>query len=116
MTINASTFTNNNVHNNYGFGLWTDAYNANTVFQNNQVSNNQAGGIFHEISYNAIIRNNVISGNAIGYCTGQTYFCGTGGISISDSHDVQVYGNTLTATGSTTPIRAAPTSTGTAAS
>jgi parallel beta-helix repeat protein len=94
---NGATFTNNYVHNNYGFGLWTDAYNTNTIYQNNHVTNNQAGGIFHEISYAAIIRNNVVSGNAIGYCTGLTYFCGTGGISISDSHDVQVYGNTLTA-------------------
>ncbi len=94
---NGATFTNNYVHDNFGFGLWTDAYNANTVYENNRVVNNRAGGIFHEISFNAIIRDNVISGNAIGYCSGQTYFCGTGGISVSDSGDVQIYGNTLTA-------------------
>ena len=93
---NGAVFSNNYVHDNYGFGLWTDAYNRNSVFQGNRVVNNLASGIFHELSFNAIIRDNTISGNALGWCAGSaSYFCGTGGISVSDSHDVEVYRNTL---------------------
>ena len=56
------------------------------------------GGIFEEISSSAVIANNTVTGNgATATCSGAStlYFCGINGISISDSHDVQVYGNTL---------------------
>jgi parallel beta-helix repeat protein len=77
----------NYVHDNHGHGLWTDADNMNTLYENNVVVNNYGAGIFHEISYDAVIRNNRIEGNAFPHTSG--------GIKITSSSNVEVYGNTL---------------------
>jgi parallel beta-helix repeat protein len=77
----------NYVHDNHGHGLWTDADNLNTLYENNVVRNNYGTGIFHEISYDAVIRYNLIEGNAFPHSSG--------GVKITESSNVEVYGNTL---------------------
>lgn len=78
---------NNNVHDNYGPGLWTDFDNRNTLYEGNTIVNNQGAGIIHEISHQAVIRDNTIEANG--------YKMLLGGIYISNSAGVEVYGNTL---------------------
>ena len=59
------TFTDNNVHDNGGPGLWADTNNLNTTFDGNTVSNNWGPGIYEEISYNATIINNTVTDNGM---------------------------------------------------
>jgi parallel beta-helix repeat protein len=77
----------NYVHDNHGHGLWTDYDNIDTLYENNVVVNNYGSGIFHEISYDAVIRNNRLEGNALVHASG--------GIRITSSPNVEVYGNSL---------------------
>ncbi len=77
----------NNVHHNYGPGLWTDFNNVNTFYEGNTVVDNAGAGIMHEISHQAVIKNNIVTGNG--------YEMLLGGIYISNSDDVEVVGNTL---------------------
>jgi parallel beta-helix repeat protein len=79
----------NYVHNNHGPGLWTDGSNYNTLYEGNTVVDNYAAGIFHEISYDAVIRNNTVRGNGFG----DPHWLWAGGITISSSRNVEVYGN-----------------------
>jgi hypothetical protein len=79
-------------HHNYGRGLWTDINNINTLYENNIVEDNLHDGIFHEISYKATIRNNFVARNGGGSPTGWLW---GSGILISESPDVEVYGNTV---------------------
>jgi parallel beta-helix repeat protein len=81
----------NFVHHNYGPGLWTDTDNIYTLYENNRAEDNAGEGIFHEISYNAVIRNNQVKRN--GLILGRWAYAG--GITISMSPNVEVYGNTL---------------------
>jgi len=78
---------NNNVHDNHGPGLWADHNNYNTTYEKNLVRDNYGPGILHEISYDAVIRNNTITGNAFEFYVG--------GILVSSSPNVEVYGNKL---------------------
>jgi len=78
-------------HNNHAPGLWADGNNIDTLYENNTVEDNWANGIFHEISYDAVIRNNVIRRNGFGH---DVWLWG-GGIMISSSPNVEIYGNTL---------------------
>jgi parallel beta-helix repeat protein len=89
------TFNNNNVHDNYGQGLWSDGDNINTMYSNNTVRNNAGIGIFHEISYDAVIRNNTLSNNAT-LMTGKSLWWGAE-IFLNTSQNVQIYSNTVTA-------------------
>jgi len=82
---------NNFSHHNNGPGFWTDLNNINTIYEDNRVEDNTQTGIFHEISYKAIIRNNRVARN--GFKSGWLY---GGGITISASPDVEIYGNTVT--------------------
>jgi parallel beta-helix repeat protein len=82
----------NYVHDNNGAGLWTDIDNIDALYEGNRVERNAAPGIFHEVSYRAVIRNNVVQGN--GFARGSSMY--GGGILISNSKDVEVYGNTVT--------------------
>jgi parallel beta-helix repeat protein len=94
-------------HDNCGPGLWTDGYNENVVYENNRVVNNHGPGIFHEIGGAARVSGNTATGNAWGdlKSTGTGKACATsppggktgygGGILVATSHDVEVYGNTV---------------------
>ena len=81
----------NYVHDNWGPGLWADISNIRTTYELNRIEDNNGPGIYHEISYSAIIRNNTIKRNGFGF---DGWIWG-GGIQISTSKDVEVYGNTL---------------------
>jgi parallel beta-helix repeat protein len=84
---------NNYVHHNKGPGLWTDINNINCLYEGNRVEDNEWRGIFHEISYACVIRNNVVRRNGFN-SPGASSIEGAG-ILISDSPDVEVYGNTV---------------------
>ena len=99
----------NNSHDNNGPGLWTDINNIRTTYENNTVSDNAGPGIFHEISYDAIIRNNVISRNGLNL--GGIWWGGAG-IYVSNSPNVEVYGNTLVGNGGGIGLRADDRGTG----
>jgi parallel beta-helix repeat protein len=86
---NGLVVRNNYVHNNHGPGLWTDGSNINTLYEGNTVIDNFAAGIFHEISYDAIIRNNTVRGNG----WGDPQWLWGGGITVSSSLNVEIYGN-----------------------
>nr|WP_245185501.1 right-handed parallel beta-helix repeat-containing protein [Falsiroseomonas frigidaquae] len=81
----------NLVHDNHGFGLWTDIDNFNTLYEGNQVENNSHGGIVHEISYDVVIRDNVLTGNGAGFAD---WLWGAG-IIIQNSQNAEIYGNTV---------------------
>ena len=85
----------NFVHDNNGPGLWTDIENQDTLYEHNRTTANKEAGILHEISYHAIIRDNTVEND--GYAApGQTSPWFGGGIVITASQDVEVYGNTVT--------------------
>jgi len=58
------TVRGNYVHDNYGAGLWFDAYNRNTQVYNNRVEGNLNWGIMYEISYGGTrIHDNLLRSN-----------------------------------------------------
>ncbi|MFC7476243.1 right-handed parallel beta-helix repeat-containing protein [Dankookia sp. GCM10030260] len=81
----------NHVHDNNGYGLWTDIDNIHTLYEGNLVENNRAAGINHEISYDAVIRNNTLIGNGIDH---PEWLWGAG-IQVQNSRNVEIYGNTV---------------------
>ncbi|MEO8104483.1 MAG: right-handed parallel beta-helix repeat-containing protein [Betaproteobacteria bacterium] len=86
---------NNNVHDNTGMGIWSDG-NVRATYENNTVSNNSGVGIFHEISWDAVIRNNTLTNND-SESIGQSCWHGSQ-IHVNNSSNVEIYGNTVTAT------------------
>ena len=84
-------FRNNHVHSNFGIGVWFDANNIRVTIEDNLIEDNEAAGIYYEISYQAVIRNNRIFRNG----DGSADRISRSGIVISESSDVEVYGNTL---------------------
>jgi hypothetical protein len=86
LVVRGNTVTDNN-----GPGLWTDIDNLGTLMENNVVVGNVDAGIFHEISYDAVIRNNIVNGTrspVLNWVSGA-------GILVSNSRNVEVYGNRL---------------------
>ena len=86
---------NNTVYANQGAGLWTDGSNNNTVYDGNKVYDNAGQGIMHEISYAATIANNKVYGNGLGF---DTWLWGAQ-ILVSNSPNVEIYGNDVTVPG-----------------
>ena len=82
----------NDVHDNFGAGLWCDIDCHNVIYERNTVENNDESGIWHEISFDAIIRDNVLRHNGKGY---RIWFWGAD-ILVAASQNVEVYGNTIT--------------------
>lgn len=85
----------NYAHNNNGPGLWTDIKNQDTVYERNRTTENKVAGILHEISYHAVIRDNTIIDDGFAAPGKASPWYG-GGIVISASENVDVYGNTVT--------------------
>jgi parallel beta-helix repeat protein len=85
------TVRNNNVHDNTGKGIWTDHMYLNTLIEGNQVTANRDAGIWHEASYSAIIRNNLCQKNG---AAGSGWLANSG-IQVSNSPNVEIYGNTV---------------------
>ncbi|MFB3922523.1 MAG: right-handed parallel beta-helix repeat-containing protein [Terriglobia bacterium] len=88
------TIRGNYSHDNNGPGLWTDINNDYVLYENNRTTRNVMAGIIHEISFHATIRNNQIEND--GFASGGPSIWYGSGISISNSSDVEVYGNTVT--------------------
>lgn len=107
---------NNLVHDNCGPGLWSDIENVNELYEGNVVYSNSASGIFHEISYKALIRGNLVGSTAAGRngngltvtipnpqggasrtCAGGGGAWGGAEITVNNSSDVEVTGNTVDA-------------------
>lgn len=84
----------NYAHHNKGPGLWTDADNTGILFEYNTVTDNDDAGIMHEISYSCVIRYNTVLRNGVAW--GATFWVDGAGILVSDSTDVEVYGNVVT--------------------
>jgi Right handed beta helix region len=83
----------NNVHDNYGPGLWFDVDCMTTLIEANTVTSNYSGpGIQYEISYNATIRYNTVRYN---YVPGANWWMWGSQILIQNSSGSQVYGNTV---------------------
>jgi hypothetical protein len=85
----------NHLHDNAGYGFWTDIDNIGSLYERNLVEGNTAGGITHEISYAAVIRDNVFRRNG----PASPVWLWGAAILIQNSRDVQVYGNTVDMTG-----------------
>ena len=86
---------NNYAHDNIGPGLWTDIENTNALYEHNRTNGNKEAGILHEISYHAVIRDNTIENDGFS-ASGKTAPWYGGGIVITASQDVEIYGNTVT--------------------
>ena len=57
----------NEVHDNYGAGLWWDGYNKNAQVYGNVVYDNRNWGIFYELSYGGTkIHDNTLTNNGLG--------------------------------------------------
>ena len=88
------TIRGNNVHHNKGKGIWSDTNYPTMLIEGNTVTDNSGTGIYHEIGYAAIIRNNTSSRNG----NGSEQVSGSltrAGIQVTNSPNVQVYGNTV---------------------
>lgn len=85
------TVRNNYVHHNTGMGLWTDTSYPTTIYEYNRVTDNTYGGIYHEVSYDAKIRYNTCERNGLAKTGALRY----GGISVDNSPNVEIYGNTV---------------------
>jgi parallel beta-helix repeat protein len=92
---NGLTVRGNFSHHNDGNGLHCDIDCINTLIENNRVEDNNWRGIFYEISYKGTIRNNVCRRNGFKPPRGVLGPVDHAGILISNSRDVEVFGNTI---------------------
>jgi hypothetical protein len=93
VTATNVTIRRNWVHHNYSPGLATDINNYNVLYEQNIIEDNEGTGITHEISYDAVIRDNIVRGNGVGSWT--QWFTERLGIAVTNSPNVEVYGNVL---------------------
>jgi hypothetical protein len=88
----------NEVHDNYGAGLWWDGYNTNTQVYDNVIYDNRNWGIMWELSYGgAKIHHNTLTGNGLGDGT-PNWFNGVQLlVSCSDGSvgGIEIYANTI---------------------
>jgi parallel beta-helix repeat protein len=88
--VHSFSVTNSFIHDNINNGIWCDIQCGHFVAQGNVVTKNSGNGVFMEISQGpALIANNIIkNNNTAGNDT-------AGGISITDSRNVIIRGNTV---------------------
>jgi hypothetical protein len=86
----------NHLHDNNGFGFWTDGMNVNVVYEHNTFEDNSMGGLMHEINDgtagSTVIRDNIFRRN--GFAHPNRVMFGAA-IIISASNHVEIIGNTL---------------------
>ena len=91
----------NEVHDNYGSGLWWDGYNTNARVYENMIYDNRNWGIFWELSYGgAKIHDNTLIDNGIGDGSSSFYNNVQLLVSASDGSDggIEIYRNTMDGT------------------
>lgn len=86
------TIRNNNVHDNMR-GIWIDTGYLGTLIEGDTVVGNMKAGIWIEATYGAVVRNNRAELNG-GTTTGG--WLGHSGIQVTNSPNVEIYGNTVT--------------------
>ena len=86
------TLRGNNVHHNYGTGLWLDTDNTGALVEKNTTARNDGPGILHETGFKAIIRNNTVRRNGFNFHSG---WIDGSGILLLASNNTQIYGNRL---------------------
>lgn len=91
MKMYGLTFRNNFVHDNMR-GIWIDTGYLNNLVEWNTVSGNLKAGIWIEATYGGVVRNNRAESNG-GTTTGG--WLGHAGIQVTNSPDVEIYGNTV---------------------
>lgn len=82
-------------HDNIGSGLWLDFNNSSFLIENNHTQNNMLYGITQEIGQNGIIRNNLVENEGSNPGAPSNAMWYSGGIVVSASPGVEVYGNTV---------------------
>ena len=89
-------FKDNRLHDNNGFGFWTDGMNINVLYEGNTFEDNAMGGILHEINDGAggqtVIRDNQFGGNGFGHPNRIMFGAA---IMINASNHVKIVGNLL---------------------
>jgi Right handed beta helix region len=88
----------NEVHDNYGSGLWWDGFNRNAQVYGNVIRDNRNWGIFWELSYGGTkIHDNTLTGNGIGDGTANWYNNVQLLVSCSDGSvgRIEIYDNTI---------------------
>jgi hypothetical protein len=89
----------NEVHHNYGAGLWWDGFNRNARIYDNVIYNNRNWGIFWELSYGGTkIHHNTLANNGLG--DGTSNWFGNVQLLISTSDGsvgsgIEIYENTI---------------------
>jgi len=84
-------FRNNWVHHNNGPGIWFDSNNRDITIASNLVEHNSYAGIFYEISYG----DTKIYWNTVRHNGNGNVGPATAGIYISNSRDIEVFGNAV---------------------
>ena len=85
------TVRRNHVYGNLGKGIWSDTNFPTVIIEDNRVTDNRDAGIWHEVSYDATLA--ITPSNAT-----VARLLPTGskrGINVTNSPNVQVYGNTV---------------------
>jgi hypothetical protein len=85
--------TGNNVHHNFGNGLWVDINNVDFRIEGNRADANALSGIFVEISCGGVVRDNDVTANGFG--TTRPAGMENAGILVSNSPGVEVTANRL---------------------
>lgn len=88
------TIDGNYVHDNAGPGIHADISCDYVTIKNNHAAHNIGSGIHYEISYDGVISGNTVENDGSSPL-GTSFWYGAG-ILISNSSNVQVYGNTVT--------------------
>lgn len=91
--VNDLIVRGNRVHQNNGLGIWCDNACLNALIEDNTVTLNTLGGIWQEAGYSAVIRQNVVTQN--GLAPPAPDWVQKAGIMVSNSPNVEVYGNTV---------------------
>jgi Right handed beta helix region len=86
----------NRLHDNNGYGFWTDGLNVDVTYVSNSFEDNLMGGLLHEINDGkagpTTIRDNVFRRNGFGHPGGGVFGAA---IVVSASNHVEIVGNTL---------------------
>lgn len=86
-----SVVSYNDVHHNYGPGIWCDVDSTGLLVEHNTATDNAANGILVEVSFNTVVRFNTVERNGFG----TTDQASLAGICVQSSTSIELNGNTL---------------------